>query len=87
MSQLSDHRVVLSARMRLSLRKSKTTSRKTQYDWQALTTDNNLQHQYTIEVKNRYEILSVEQEDATDKYNSFIIANKEAAERLIPAKK
>ena len=82
----SDHRIV-SARVRLSLRKSKTLPRKNQLDWKSLSTDRNIQKMYTIEVRNRFEILEDIEETATDKYSRFITANKEAAEKIIPAKK
>ncbi|XP_072036995.1 uncharacterized protein [Amphiura filiformis] len=82
----SDHRIV-SARIRLSLRKSKTLPRKNQFDWKSLSTDRNIQKMYTIEVHNRFEILEDMEETATDKYSRFIAANKEAAEKIIPAKK
>ncbi|XP_072022739.1 uncharacterized protein [Amphiura filiformis] len=82
----SDHRIV-SARIRLSLRKSKTLPRKSQFDWKSLSTDRNIQKRYTIEVHNRFEILEDMEETATDKYSRHIAANKEAAEKIIPAKK
>ncbi|XP_072015018.1 uncharacterized protein [Amphiura filiformis] len=82
----SDHRIV-SARIRLSLRKSKTLPRKNQFDWKSLSTDRNILKMYTIEVHNRFEILEDMEETATDKYSRFIAANKEAAEKIIPAKK
>ena len=50
----SDHRIV-SARVRLSLRKSKTLQRKKQHDWNLLCTDSNLQELYSIEVCNRFQ--------------------------------
>ncbi|XP_072050156.1 craniofacial development protein 2-like [Amphiura filiformis] len=82
----SDHRIV-SARIRLSLRMSTTLPRKNQFDWKSLSTDRNIQKMYAIEVHNRFEILENIEETATDKYSRFIAANKEAAEKIIPAKK
>ncbi|XP_072039109.1 craniofacial development protein 2-like [Amphiura filiformis] len=82
----SDHRIV-SARIRLSLRESTTFPRKNQIDLKSLSTDRNIQKIYTIEVHNRFEILEDMEETATDKYSRFIAANKEAAEKIIPAKK
>ena len=81
----SDHRIV-SARVRLNLRKSKRIPRKRQFDWKALSTDSNLQSMYAIEVRTRFEILADVEEAATDKYDRFITANKEAAEKTIPAR-
>ena len=43
----SDHRIV-SARVRLSLQKSKTLARKKQHDWNLFRTDSNLQKLYSI---------------------------------------
>ena len=40
--------------------------------------------QYTIEVLNRYEMLHVENESATESYEHFIQANKEVAKEIIP---
>ena len=82
----SDHRIV-SARIRLSLRTSKAAPKRKQYDWRSLSTDTNIQKQYTIEVRNRFEALEIEDESATDKYERFIKANQEAAEKVIPLKK
>ena len=76
----SDHRVV-SARIRLSLRTSKTT-RKMKYDWKMLSKDSELQQRYTITVKNRYQTLA---EDSNgEKYDKFIEANRAATEECIP---
>ena len=41
----------------------------------------------TIEVHNRFEILEDIEETATDKFGRFIATSKEAAEKIIPAKK
>ena len=82
----SDHRIV-SARMKLSLRKSKTMPGKKQPDWSLLCTDSDLQKQYSIEVRNRFEPLEIAEESATEKYDRFINANREAAEKVIPRKK
>ena len=82
----SDHRIV-SARIKLSLRKSKAIPRKKQYDWKAISTDTSLQERYSVEVRNRFEVLENEEESASEKYERFIKANKEAAELVIPVKK
>ena len=81
----SDHRIV-SARIKLSLRKSKTISGKKQHDWSLLCTDSDLQKQYSIEVRNRFQPLDIADECATEKYDRFIRANREAAEKTIPRK-
>ena len=82
----SDHRIV-STRMRLSLRKSKTMPRQKQHNWELLRTDNNLQKLYTVEVHNRFQPLEEVDESATDRYQRFVNAHKEAAEKVIPLKK
>jgi hypothetical protein len=81
----SDHRIV-STRIRLSLRKSKTIPRKKQYDWKTLTTDKDLQAKYSIEVRYRFQPLQEKDESATEKYERFLEATQEAAE-LIPVRK
>ncbi|XP_030839582.1 uncharacterized protein LOC115923289 [Strongylocentrotus purpuratus] len=82
----SDHRIV-SARVRLSLRKSKTLAKGKQHDWKLLSTDNHLQKLYSIEVRNRFQPLEKEEESATERYERFITAHKEATEKVIPVKK
>ena len=81
----SDHRIV-TARLKLSLRTSKTLSREKQYDWSVLKSDSDLQSQYTILVRNRFEELYSDGQTATEKYQHLIDANGEAAEKLIPEK-
>ena len=73
----SDHRLV-PARMRLSLRTSKTPQRNKNYE---------LQEMYTVTVRNRYAELSNDVEDVTEKYGNFVEENSEAAKKLIPVKK
>ena len=46
--------------------------------------DTSLQEKYAVEVRNRFEVLGVEEESATDRYDRFIKANKEAAEKIVP---
>ena len=85
----SYHRIV-SAKIRLSLRKSAETPERKQFDWKSLTTDSNLQERYTFEVHNRFDVFQhgqYEDKSATKKYERFIRANKEAAENIIPVKK
>ncbi|XP_019623440.1 PREDICTED: craniofacial development protein 2-like, partial [Branchiostoma belcheri] len=82
----SDHRIV-SARVRLSLRKKKAEPRKKRYDWGALRVSTDLQECYAIEVCNRFQPLYEEGETATERYERFITANEEAAEEVIPVKK
>ncbi len=82
----SDHRIV-SAHVKLSLRSNtKTTSKRHIFDWKVLANDDELQSQYAVLVKNKFTGLETESGNATDTYEKFILANKEAAEELIPRK-
>ncbi|ELT94719.1 hypothetical protein CAPTEDRAFT_198468 [Capitella teleta] len=44
-----------------------------------------LQKQYTVEVKNRFEVLEIE-EDANERYQRFVEANRQAMESCVPEK-
>ena len=81
----SDHRL-LTSRVKLSLRTTKSIPRKKTYDWNTLR-NSELQNLYTVTVKNRYAELSTESDDATESYGKFVQANREATEQLIPTKK
>ena len=63
----SDHRVVI-ARVKLSLRVSKTKRKAPAPDWELLKTDKNLQEKYAVEVKNRFSMLEQEDHTATERY-------------------
>ena len=79
----SDHRVV-TAKVRLSLRANgKTPPRKVRYDWKLLSTDDGLQEQFTVEVRNRFNALR-DEESPTENYQRFIDATNVAMEDLIP---
>ncbi|XP_072022604.1 craniofacial development protein 2-like [Amphiura filiformis] len=80
----TDHRSV-SARIRLSLRKSKALSRKKHYDWRVLCSNIKLQQQCTIEVRNRFQPLEDINENATERYERFISATTE--EKIIHVRK
>ena len=81
----SDHRIV-TTKVRLSLRaNNKSPPKKVKYDWTKLATDPELQDRYTLEVRNRYALLSEEKcEDQSERYECLIQANKEAAEKVMP---
>ena len=80
----SDHRIV-TATIRLSLRANKAPTRKVKYDWSKLATDPDLQDRYSLEVKNRYSVLSEGKcRDQSQKYDCLIQANKEAADKVMP---
>ena len=81
----SDHRI-LSARVKLSLRSCRTPPKRPPYDWSSLR-DPNLQAQYSVLIKNRFNVLGNDTASATEKYQQLIIANEEAAKELLPTKK
>ena len=58
-----------------------------QYDSKTLSTYTSLQEKYAVEVRNRFEVLEDEDESATDKYDIFSKAYKEAAKKTIPLRK
>ena len=81
----SDHRIVL-AKIRLSLRKCNTPpkhAKRKQYGWKALSSIRNLQELYTIKVRNRFQLLKEENDSASESYEKFIEANKEATESFL----
>ena len=77
----SDHRVV-SMRVRLSLRVPKPSPR-IHHDWKALSASPDLQARYTVEVRNRFELLGGE-EDPNAMYERFVEANVEATKECVP---
>ena len=84
----SDHRIV-SANICLRLRANKIKLNKTPlYNWTYLAHDKNLQTQYTVEAKNRFQALQSETEINTPNslYENFILAHNEAAAVHIPLK-
>ena len=76
----SDHRVV-SAKICLSLRTAKQ-ARKVRYDWKLFSSSSELQEQYTIAVKNRYQVLA--EDNNGTRYEKFVEANKQAMEECFP---
>ena len=77
----SDHRVI-SVRLKLSLRKVKTPTQKKLYNCPALSNNEELQHQYTIQLRNRYAELCIKGEAITEKYK-LMKANNETAHLLL----
>ncbi|ELT95775.1 hypothetical protein CAPTEDRAFT_214809, partial [Capitella teleta] len=71
-------------RVRLSLRVPKPIH-KVRYDWKLFSASDELQKQYTVEVKNRFEVLEIE-EDAYERYQRFVEANRQAMESCVPEK-
>jgi len=81
----SDHRIV-AAKVKLSLRTSKSPSKGAPYDWKALENPE-LQEFFSVEVNNRFNVLSQNCTDVTERYKHFVEAHNEACEKLIPKKK
>ena len=81
----SDHRII-SAKIRLSLRANKPSKNSQRYNWDTLQTRDDIRDQYTIEVRNRFQILQNENEEesANTIYQNIMKAHKEAAEKCIP---
>ena len=80
----SDHRVV-TARISLSLRVSKPKAR-VKLDWPAFSRSQELQQQYSVAVRNRFQILE-ENVSNNQLYTEFVKANTEAMEEFVPKRK
>ena len=83
----SDHRIV-SAKLRLSLRKNATRTATTKhYDW-ALLNNRDIRDKYALELRNRFETLQEKAEKGTpnDEYEDFVEAYLEPASKCIPTK-
>ncbi|KAJ8393714.1 hypothetical protein AAFF_G00057670 [Aldrovandia affinis] len=77
----SDHRVV-STRVRLSLRVPKPSPR-IHHDWEAFSRSPDLQARYTVEVRNRFQLLATEEGPSTA-YERFVAANVKATRECVP---
>ena len=83
----SDHRIV-TAKIRLSLRKNATRTATTKnYDW-ALLINRDIRDKYILELSNRFERLQEKTEKGTpnDEYENFVNVHLEAAAKCIPTK-
>ena len=83
----SDHRIV-TAKVRLSLRKNATRKTTTKhYDW-ALLNNRDIRDKYALELRNRFETLQEKTERVTpnDEYENFVEAHLEATSKCIPTK-
>ena len=83
----SDHRIV-TAKIRLSLRKNAKRTPKTKHqDW-ALLNNRDIRDRYVLELRNRFETLQEKTEKSTpnDEYENFVNAHLEAAAQYIPTK-
>ena len=82
-----DHRIV-TAKIRLSLRKNATRTATTKhYDW-ALLNNRDIRDEYVVELRHRFETLQEKTEKGTlnDEYENFVNAHLEAAAKCIPTK-
>ena len=80
-----DYRIV-TAKIRLSLRKNATRTATTKlYDW-ALLNNRNIRDKYVLELRNRFDVLQKKTEKRTpnDEYENFVSAHLEAAAKCIP---
>ena len=83
----SGHRII-KAKIRLSLRKNATRTATTKhYDW-ALLNNRDIRDKYVLELRNRFKTLQEKTEKGTpnDKYENFVNAHREVAEKCIPTK-
>ena len=83
----TDHRIV-TAKIRLSLRKNaKRIATTKHYDW-ALLNNKDVRDKYVLELRNRFETLQEKTEKSTpnDEYENFVNAHLEAAAKYIPTK-
>ena len=83
----SDHRIV-TAKIRLSLRKNATQTATTRhYDW-ALLNNRDIRDKYALELRNRFETIQEKTEKVTpnDEYENFVEVHLVAASKCIPTK-
>ena len=83
----SDHRIV-TAKIRLSLRKiAKRTATTKHSDW-ALLNNRDIRDKYILELRNRFETLQEKTEKSipNDEYENFVNAHLKAAAKCIPTK-
>ena len=84
----SDHRIV-TAKIRLSLRKNDTQTATTKHnDWALLNNNRDLRDKYVVELRNRFETLQEKTEKGTpnDEYENFVNVHREAETKCIPTK-
>ena len=83
----TDHRIV-TAKIRLSLRKNaKRTATTKHYEW-ALLNNIDIRDKYILQFENRFETLQGKTEKSTpnDEYENFVNAHLETAAKYIPTK-
>ena len=79
----SDHRIV-TAKLRLSLRRKATTQQKQRFDWKSLRCDQDKRDQCSLELNNKFEELYDETSSINDQYDAFIKAQDHAAKTTLP---
>ena len=79
----SDHRIV-TARIRLSLRKTKRKQMREEYDWEILKRVPTLQQAFSVEVENHFQCLQELDESSTERYQRFINSYNQAAKTILP---
>ena len=85
---VSSDRQIVTAKLRLSLRKNATRTATTKhYDW-ALLNKRDIRDKYALELRNRSETLQEKTEKGSpnDEYENFVEAHLEAASKCIPTK-
>ena len=83
----SDH-LIVTAKIRLCLRKNATRTATTKhYDW-ALLNNRDIRDKYVVELSNRFETLQEKTVKSTpnDEYENFVNTHREAAAKCIPTK-
>ena len=81
----SDHRIV-TAKLRLSLRANK--KKKSQapcYDWKEFSRNAELQNQYSISLRNRFDILRDNTNNVNETYQAFISAHEKSSD-IVPTR-
>ena len=79
----SDHRIV-TAKLRLSLRRKATPQQKKQFNWKSLRCDPGIREQFSLELNNKFEELYNESSTITEQYEAFIKAQDHAAKTTLP---
>ena len=81
----SDHRIV-TAELKLKLRATKNTKKKSKHDWSQLIENQEIKAKYNVEVRNRFDMLNTEDntQSADSIFQSIVTAHKATAEAVIP---
>ena len=85
---VSSNHGIITAKIRLSLRKNATrTATTNHYDW-ALLNNRDIRDKYVLELRNKFDALQEKTEKGTpnDEYENFVNAHLEPAAKCIPTK-